>query len=275
MKPSSRELPPPELPTWHWLWSPLAIIATLFLLRLWWDPDLYNKIIRSEAGVVELMSPIIAMVAVVYCARIVLIRQTFEHWWLGTWFLLFGLGCFYYAGEELSWGQQLFHWETPEAIARLNHQGESNLHNITPLFNELPRFLITLFCLIAGVIVPLLFARHWRPDDPSDWRAWFWPTRLAIPSALCAGLFTTPVKILAQFGVGVSEPFTIFARAGDAGEIKELLLAVFMTVYAASAYRRLARVRASTRVAAAETADWVGSNGGGNEAERTSNRTAR
>ena len=30
------------------------------------------------------------------------------------------LACFYLAGEELSWGQQLFHWQTPEAIDALN-----------------------------------------------------------------------------------------------------------------------------------------------------------
>lgn len=33
-------------------------------------------------------------------------------------------------GEELSWGQRIFGWETPEKIANLNQQSETNLHNL-------------------------------------------------------------------------------------------------------------------------------------------------
>ena len=34
------------------------------------------------------------------------------------------------AGEEISWGQRLMGWETSEAMAALNSQNETNLHNI-------------------------------------------------------------------------------------------------------------------------------------------------
>lgn len=34
------------------------------------------------------------------------------------------------AGEEISWGQRLFGYETPTTIARSNLQGEMNLHNL-------------------------------------------------------------------------------------------------------------------------------------------------
>ena len=32
--------------------------------------------------------------------------------------------------EELSWGQMLFKWETPNQLALINSQGETTLHNI-------------------------------------------------------------------------------------------------------------------------------------------------
>jgi hypothetical protein len=32
--------------------------------------------------------------------------------------------------EEISWGQRIFHVQTPEALKQLNRQGETNLHNL-------------------------------------------------------------------------------------------------------------------------------------------------
>jgi hypothetical protein len=39
-------------------------------------------------------------------------------------------GLFFLIGEELSWGQRIFGWETPESYASINKQKETNLHNI-------------------------------------------------------------------------------------------------------------------------------------------------
>ncbi len=33
-------------------------------------------------------------------------------------------------GEEISWGQRIFGWRTPETISRLNAQDETNIHNL-------------------------------------------------------------------------------------------------------------------------------------------------
>jgi hypothetical protein len=32
--------------------------------------------------------------------------------------------------EEMSWGQMLFRWKTPERVSLINAQGETNLHNL-------------------------------------------------------------------------------------------------------------------------------------------------
>jgi hypothetical protein len=47
-------------------------------------------------------------------------------------FVYFGAAaaCLFIAGEEISWGQWLFHWETPAAMAAVNLQQETNLHNL-------------------------------------------------------------------------------------------------------------------------------------------------
>jgi hypothetical protein len=47
--------------------------------------------------------------------------------------LLYGIvtvGLFFLIGEELSWGQRIFGWGSPDSLAAINKQEETNLHNI-------------------------------------------------------------------------------------------------------------------------------------------------
>lgn len=39
-------------------------------------------------------------------------------------------GTVFIIGEEISWGQRILGWATPEQLAQLNQQGETNIHNI-------------------------------------------------------------------------------------------------------------------------------------------------
>lgn len=51
---------------------------------------------------------------------------------LGVWvLLLLAVALFVAGGEEISWGQRLFGWGTPESIAAVNAQDETTLHNLT------------------------------------------------------------------------------------------------------------------------------------------------
>ena len=45
-------------------------------------------------------------------------------------FLLLGILFVFAFGEEISWGQRIFDYATPEAINKVNVQGEFNLHNM-------------------------------------------------------------------------------------------------------------------------------------------------
>jgi hypothetical protein len=43
---------------------------------------------------------------------------------------------FFGAGEEISWGQRIFGFKTPEQLAQVNKQDELNLHNLSVLENS-------------------------------------------------------------------------------------------------------------------------------------------
>lgn len=45
-------------------------------------------------------------------------------------FVFVCLGLFFLIGEEMSWGQRIFGWTTPQTLEQVNKQGETNLHNI-------------------------------------------------------------------------------------------------------------------------------------------------
>ncbi len=57
------------------------------------------------------------------------------------------LSCLYIAGEEMSWGQHFFHWNTPEYWAEVNRQEETNLHNTYAIFEKTPRSILELSAL--------------------------------------------------------------------------------------------------------------------------------
>jgi len=69
------------------------------------------------------------------------------------------------AGEEISWGQRLFGFETGETMKKLNHQQEMNLHNLLPgeLFNGLIIFAVGLYM----IALPMVW-RAWK-KGPEPW----------------------------------------------------------------------------------------------------------
>jgi len=61
------------------------------------------------------------------------------------------IACMLFAMEEISWGQRIFGWETPEFMQEANYQGETNLHNLTHLLPQLLNWGLTAYCVLAIV----------------------------------------------------------------------------------------------------------------------------
>ncbi len=59
-------------------------------------------------------------------------KSTNRNIYFGLLGLLFFLGF----GEEISWGQRIFGWETPETMMALNAQEETNIHNLQIFHNK-------------------------------------------------------------------------------------------------------------------------------------------
>lgn len=73
---------------------------------------------------------------------------------------------FFGAGEEISWGQRIFGWETSEAMKQINRQDETTLHNIeiggVALTKHLFGPVLTVTILLYLLVLPLLYPRSTR-----------------------------------------------------------------------------------------------------------------
>jgi hypothetical protein len=123
-----------EPPRWLWLWFPPLLLILELAVRVY-SGAAYTRWFDNELGVVELATPVASALGVVAGIAALRHRTRLPRGWLQGWVALVTLACVYLTGEELSWGQQLLGWSTPDLLVAVNKQGETNLHNISTWFN--------------------------------------------------------------------------------------------------------------------------------------------
>ena len=167
-------------------------------------------------------------------------RAALPHRLLAAWIAVVTLGAFYFGGEELSCGQHLAGWDTPETLGAFNDQNETNIHNISSWFDQKPRLALELWVLFGGVIYGL---RRWispgTAPPPGDWRHWFWPTATCVPVSVLAIVVRLGERLKDWFGMPI--PPAIEIRAS---ETQEYCFALFLVIYLWSLHVRL-RTRAN------------------------------
>ena len=109
----------------------------------------YNSFFWEENGIVEFAQAIILLLSIIILFRYIKfhlknLSKTFQ-----IILIMYLIGLMYYFLEEISYGQHLFFWSTPEFFIELNSQNETNFHNISNLLNELPRTFLLLFCCFS------------------------------------------------------------------------------------------------------------------------------
>ena len=226
--------PAAEVPRWLWLWFAPAVVGVQIAV-LAWDRDLYDRYIESESGLVENGTAAVLLAAIFFGASALRHRAVMANRLLTLWLAAVTLGCVYFAGEEVSWGQHWFGWETPEAIARINDQGETSLHNMSSWLDQKPRGLLLLWVVVGGFLYPIWTrVRSPRKTPASAWQAWFWPRYVCLPAAALAVLVRLP-----EYGRQWFEATILSWLAFRASEPQELAFALFLLIYLCSLYFRL------------------------------------
>jgi len=140
-------------------YAPLLAVLAVFgfgvVLLAFLDPPRYEALI-AEDGVVEYATAgLFAAAALVVFFGLLRApsRATIAK-------IVYGLGVLFLvvcAGEEISWGQRLFGFASPEAMEAVNKQGETNLHDI----GSISVFANAFFVLTLGIflLVPRVLRR--------------------------------------------------------------------------------------------------------------------
>ena len=226
------------LPSLAWFWVPIALLVLTFVF-LQIDRDLFVWWVRTETGPGENITAGLFVISGVLAFIIARRKEAIPVRWLRGSFIAIGVLAFLVAGEEWSWGQHFFGWGTPEWLASINSQQETNLHNVAHrTLDQKPRAIFSIVVLVVAVIVPLL--RHrltWIDRYPV--LDWLMPGRFLIPTAL---IIVLP-RVIDRFQVWFDThlPGALFIPTRDFQEIQELFIAIFVFFYLVNLLLRIRR----------------------------------
>lgn len=225
---------------WWWLGIPL-FVAVFTVGSFWLDPQWYDRVVLPEGyGLLEISHFIIPLIGLLITGRLLFDPFVRARPFVFAVSILGALSCLYIAGEEMSWGQHFFHWNTPEYWAEVNRQEETNLHNTYAIFEKTPRSILELSIAIGGLGVPL--AAIFYPWLRACRASLFLPANALVPLAIGAMAFKLVDRL--QQGHHIT---TLLDRPS---ETIETYLYVFIVAYLGVFARRVRELEADARAAA-------------------------
>lgn len=169
---------------WWWLWLPLLYGAVVVLAGAF-APRLYDEWIIPEGyGLLEFSQFLIMIAAFAIALRLLFDPFVRQRPFVLAVTIVAALSSLYIAGEEMSWGQHFFHWNTPDYWTNINLEGETNLHKAYDILDKAPRVTLEIGVLIGGLLIPL--AAMFKPQMRASRLALFLPPSAVIPTAMCA-----------------------------------------------------------------------------------------
>ena len=135
--------------------------------------------------------------------------------------------------EEISWGQRLFDWSTPQALEAINEQGETTIHNVERLDSAIYSLFFwgSVVALVGGAVRA---ARHLAGRVTN--------TDFILPSLVIApALLMIIVWRVGDSWTAVNLPRLImeaFDYGPQGSEVPEVLLGLCLLVYTYSSFKR-------------------------------------
>lgn len=214
-------------PLW-WLWIPIGIALVQARIEVLFSPSVLADI-HSEGGPHETLEEIfICLAFLVGFVTLVQTRLT-KGVWLAVWLGIATLCCFYVAGEEISWGQHIIHWSTPEYWQAINDQGETNLHNTSSWLDQKPRLLLLIGILVGGLIIPAL--KKFKPELlPERFSIIYPPSWLSVTAGFVIGFYA-----LGKIDKALDDVI-ILERVS---EVEEIYMFYFVLLYLIALRRRI------------------------------------
>jgi hypothetical protein len=195
--------------------APFAGAALFGLVSL--QPGVYNALVREDS-VLECLQ------LIAYGASTALAGAAGWRLWrtgrrgLGVLFFLFACCCLLAAGEEISWGQRVLGFGTPEELALVNGQDELNVHDVVEVQGKFNLGLA--LASLYGLAAPWLVRRP----------------LLTVPPIALGGAFLAMVAYISARAAFFPHPGHELAKFS---EWPETCFAVALAVFTLLAWRRV------------------------------------
>lgn len=202
-----------------WLWIPLGGMMLQMAMETALPVSVLTPLL-SEKGPHEFLQALVLACGLSVALSALIRMSPVRHPGLAAWIGLAAVCQFYVAGEEISWGQHLFGWATPEFWSAINDQSETNLHNTSDWLDQKPRALLMIGVIGGGLLVPPVMAR-WPEFVPSRFRV-LMPTAQFAPVA--------GIVLMVRLSSLLRDAFEVrlFERAS---EVSELGMYYFVFLY--------------------------------------------
>jgi hypothetical protein len=168
---------------WLLLVAPLLVMAGFMVLGVI-SITAFHALVDEDHGVEWLQFVVILAASIVFAIAAFRAARGGRRG-LALLYLVVALASFVTAGEEISWGQRIFGWATPDVLEPINHQGESNVHNISIVQHAFN--VGELLAGLYGVLIPLVWL-----SSPARSRLGRWLDPLLVPPLCLIALFFLP-----------------------------------------------------------------------------------
>ena len=148
-----KKYPPNILILFLFFFSSILLISFAFL-----DLDTATNLVREDGAIENMQAILYLLGAGLWGSAFIFTKTTKENGRRRKLFYLLFLCLFlFFFFEEISWGQRIFGFSTPEPLEEMNTQDETNIHNIG-FGNSLfwIHLLMGFFVVTVGIIFPVL-----------------------------------------------------------------------------------------------------------------------
>ena len=136
----------------------LIFVATLMIIgiiaalvnKTWFE----QKYVVEDGFIEDITLIPLAVLFIASTAYVIKYSRKKNIWFVLT-YLAIGAGSLFVLGEEISWGQRLFHFRTSEYFEEHNSQDEMNIHNLV-IDGERLNTVVFTDAVVAGLIIYLL-----------------------------------------------------------------------------------------------------------------------
>ena len=143
------------------------LLFTVFFIGIYFSnthATYFETVYVKEDGIVEYLTAFLLFcIGMLSLSRIIFLRKYKNLlWFLGT--VFFTIVFLFGAGEEISWGQRIFNFDSSNYFIENNTQQETNLHNMVVGETKINKLifsqLLTLIMVVYLLVLPVLFRKY-------------------------------------------------------------------------------------------------------------------